>query len=291
MNTELFIKYYEQGCNDRQIAQKLEVHITTIQRYRKKHEIPTKFKYSDNHKITKSQLKQDLNLGLSDKEIGKKHKLSYDTIYAARERFGLKRNERNQANSIEIGKVEKEILLGCLLGDGSLVNHVNGNNVYFSCEHGDKQKGYCKWKGDLLKSLKITYKENQRKTEDPRTGIKYKSATIRSPTSIQLTDLYNDLYKEGTKVISGEFMKDFTWRSLAIMFMDDGYKCGKTIKLSTNCFSDQDLNVFNAVMKNKFNLEFNIHANHTIMLKTKCYEHFYNNIQPFMYNELMYKLP
>ena len=173
---------------------------------------------------------------------------------------------------IKLTQRQLSILTGTLLGDGSLRKpNINPN---FSCEHGIKQLEYCKWKYEELKSLNANFSIHKRKTIDKRNGKLYESTVCRIPANSEFLSLYENLYINGTKQITKKFLENFDELSLAVMFMDDGYKVGKTIGIATNCFSLEELITLKEFLFKKFCLNFTIRNNKTLYLPTIQYPYF-----------------
>lgn len=72
--------------------------------------------------------------------------------------------------------------------------------------------------------------------------------------------------------------------------MDDGYKHEGSFKISTNCFSDEDLLTVKEFFKIKFNIDISIHKNHTIYILAKSRETFVNLIKDYIHSDCLYKL-
>lgn len=65
---------------------------------------------------------------------------------------------------------------------------------------------------------------SKRRNPDPRTGIYYEKYFCRTPCNPALNYLYEAFYKNKKKVIPFELLDNFTAKSLAFMYMDDGSK-------------------------------------------------------------------
>lgn len=110
------------------------------------------------------------------------------------------------------------------------------------------------------------------------------------PANPVLLPIYNNLYKNGKKTITSEYLESFNELSLAVMFMDDGYRLGKTVGIATNCFTVEECSIFNDMLVAKFGIVFNITKNGTLYLPTKQYPAFEELVLPYMHNTMMYKL-
>src|SRR3989338_4063639 len=88
----------------------------------------------------------------------------------------------------------KEIILGSLLGDGSLRIHKNYKNARFSFRHSIHQKDYFFWKLSQLKDVsgENCYWESKDKDEFGGKKLRYQSIATQ-----ELTDMYNLICKNG----------------------------------------------------------------------------------------------
>ena len=107
--------------------------------------------------------------------------------------------------------IEKNIIIGSLLGDGSLALYGRSKNAYYR-EHGcTKQVPYRKWKAERLKNL------------DFKLLTTCKNPQLRSPSNKIYTELYNLFYKNREKIITPENIILLNHPiGLACLYMDDG---------------------------------------------------------------------
>lgn len=125
-----------------------------------------------------------------------------------------KYSDQRTATLKAIGKEQWEVIIGTLLGDGSLSR--SKNMARLKLVHGKKQIDYLNYKRRLLSSL-FWSKPKWEKTEfSPKTGV-FVSA---SRSSIELTDRNYD----EVEMVD----KELTIRGLAFWYMDDG-------SLDSNC--------------------------------------------------------
>jgi len=107
----------------------------------------------------------------------------------------------------------KEIILGSLLGDGSLKISKPYKNARFSFRHSVRQKEYFFWKMKLLKEISSKncfWKQNDGK-------FRYQSLALES-----LTKLYNLTHQNGKISINRKWLNKLTPLSLAVWWLDDG---------------------------------------------------------------------
>lgn len=112
----------------------------------------------------------------------------------------------------------KEVILGSLLGDGSLKIHEPYKNPRFSFRHSIKQEEYFFWKAGQLNEISS---ENcwwkQEKNGLGGTMFRYQSIATDS-----LMDLYKLTHKNGKLVIWRKWLNKLTPLSLAVWWLDDG---------------------------------------------------------------------
>ncbi|UZW16011.1 hypothetical protein OSC52_09400 [Clostridium pasteurianum] len=110
-----------------------------------------------------------------------------------------------------MNRLERNIIIGSLLGDGSLALYGRSKNAYYR-EHGcTKQVPYRKWKADKLKNLDFKILTN------------CKNPQLRSPSNKLYTNIYNAFYINGEKTITKEnlLLLDHPI-GLSCLYMDDG---------------------------------------------------------------------
>lgn len=153
---------------------------------------------------------------------------------------------------------QKKIIIGSLLGDGTMYIGKKGQNANFKVEHGLAQEQYTKWKYAILKpwvatepKISFRYREN---------GEKYQKSwwfrTIRHPI---LTELHNKFYVvEGVnrkKLLPKDLPGEIDPLVLAVWIMDDGSFSKGRIDISTYCFSISEISFLQDILRDKFGLK------------------------------------
>lgn len=115
------------------------------------------------------------------------------------------------SKTYNVSEIEENIIIGSLLGDGSLALYNRSKNSYYR-EHGcENQLPYRMWKYEKLKNLDFKINRN------------YKYAKIYSHCNIYFTNLYNKFYFNNIKTITEENIKLLTHPiGLSCLYMDDG---------------------------------------------------------------------
>lgn len=116
----------------------------------------------------------------------------------------------------------KEIILGSLLGDGSLKIHSPYKNARFSFRHSVHQKEYFFWKNEMLKEISGGSSFWQQKADGfGGEKLRYQSLALES-----LTDLYQLTSKNNHLEIQRKWLNKLTPLSLMVWWLDDGSLIG-----------------------------------------------------------------
>lgn len=252
MDLQRLVELNREGKTDAEIASILNVSRQLVQVKRKGLGLKSPFKYSSFRKMDYEEVEKLVRENRTDKEIAELYNVKPISVYFFRKRNNIERENLLLNKAVEPTNRQLSIIVGSLLGDASL--RKTNINPIFKCEHGIRQAGYCKWKAEELKSLGSKFTTSKRKT------------------------------------ITREYLQYFDELSLAVMFMDDGYKLGKTVGIATNCFTTQELTDFNDFISEKFGLAFNITKSNTLYLPSLQYPAFEELVLPYMHKDLMYKL-
>lgn len=132
----------------------------------------------------------------------------------------------------------EEILLGSLLGDGSLRIHEPYKNARFSFRHSLNQKEYFFWKTEQLKEISGESSVWQQKAD----GFGGEKLRYQSLALEPLTELYRRTHKGDQLTINRKWLNRLKPLSLAIWWLDDGSLIGngKRGVICTDPFSLED---------------------------------------------------
>lgn len=196
----------------------------------------------------KDEILELIHKDYSVKDLAKKFNFSISTI----------RNFKNiyfkDKIYPKITKENEEIIIGTVLGDSTILKAKTDKYSKIECSHGKSQYEYNKWKSNKLSNLKSKIKKYIRKTPNTKTG-KYYEYNHMYLSNNRYFDYYHNLfYKNKKKIINEEIMKKYTNLSLAIHFMDDGFNDRKDYYLSTDCFDNKSLEIFQKFLLKKFNI-------------------------------------
>ncbi|MBI2009878.1 MAG: hypothetical protein HYS86_01740 [Candidatus Chisholmbacteria bacterium] len=203
-------------------------------------------------------------------------------------------------NNLRLTQIQREVIVGSLLGDGTMRKGKDAEHANFKVEHGLAQKDYVLWKYSMLKDLVFT---------EPKISFRYKNngekypkswwfRTIRHPL---LTEIYNsyysgDGYRTGKKIIPVNFIHDLTPSALAIWIMDDGSynKNRKGIDISTYAFPLEEIIKLQSLFRKVFKLKASFYKDrdkgyrmYFSISETKALIHI---IHPYIIPSMMYKI-
>ena len=186
------------------------------------------------------------------------------------------------------------VLIGSMLGDGTLRIGDGAVNANFKTEHGLKQKEYVFWKYRVFEKWvgtppKISYRYREN-------GERYEKSwwfrTVRHP---EITHFYKLFYPKNKKIIPKNIESFLDSLSLAVWVMDDGNRSGRSINLSTYAFSLSEIKRIQKALKDRFCLESSFRPD-----RDKGYRMYFNVqntkklvkiIFPYILPSMYYKLP
>lgn len=182
-------------------------------------------------------------------------------------------------------QVQRSVIVGSLLGDG-YVRIVRGRReAFLEVNHSYAAQAYVDWKYMMLRSM-------SRSAPKIRSGngkrIAYRFTTRQLP---EITELYQDFYRNGTKIIPENLRLDPL--TLAVWYMDDGSKCRDSdVYLNTQqfCASDQQKCI---AMLVEMGIESSMNRDKIywrLRIKKSSLPRFWEYIAPYIIPSMQYKL-
>ena len=184
-----------------------------------------------------------------------------------------------------LNRVQISILIGSLLGDGTLRKALGKLNALFEVNHSIKQKAYVDWKYEQLKMFVLT-KPKARILDERRTAYRFTTRSLP-----QFTDLYNLFYKNNRKIIPSDLQIDNL--ALGVWFMDDGSKSRSSYYLNTQQFNFDEQSKLIDLLKKRFNLDASLNrdkAYYRIRINTESSKRLRELIRSFVIPSMKYKL-
>lgn len=138
---------------------------------------------------------------------------------------------------MSLTETERNVILGTLLGDGSLAPHPAMKSARLRVHHSSKQREYVQWKYGQLKRLVRTA---PRQAANGGYGVSsFVFSTLSYPA---LLDAWRLCYPEGRKTVSAAWLGAISHPiALAVWYMDDGSQEKCTCRLATDGFTAEEV--------------------------------------------------
>lgn len=136
----------------------------------------------------------------------------------------------------------RAVLLGALLGDGSLTKSKGYANVRFQMRHSEKQAEYFFWKASALKEIAAPISVFRQKGDGYGKNEKLRFSSKALPI---LTELHKLTYKNNKLQIRRKWLNQMTALSLAIWWCDDGSLISNSRKgvICTDGFNEKSVKI------------------------------------------------
>jgi len=161
---------------------------------------------------------------------------------------------------MKLTRVQREVLIGTLLGDGYLEKQ--GRNVRFRVAHSEIQKSYLFWKYKIFRPLLTNSSPYLVKKKDNRTQREYRKWCIDSFTLPIFLEWYEKFYFQGKKIVP-KGIKNLlrTPLTLAVWYMDDGGRRNdcNALRISVNSYEKNEVILLLEVLKENFGVKAKMH--------------------------------
>jgi len=177
------------------------------------------------------------------------------------------------------------ILVGSLLGDGSLRRQGNSLNALFEVNHAHKHRDYVDWKYQNFQNYILSSPKTR---QGSGVRIAYRFTTRSLPV---FTAYHNWFYVNGIKRIPKDLKLDPL--SLAVWFMDDGTKIRSALYLNTQQFTLEEQVFLQKLLLGTFGLQSALNRDKQyfrIRLTTESSKSLRKLIEPHVVECMKYKL-
>lgn len=240
------------------------------------------------------KIKQLLDEGKTTRQISEEIGVCATTVRKYTYELGYDTNsERTKTltkKNIELTQEQLEVLYGSLLGDMSI--DTNWKNARPIISQGGNQEAYFDHKCEIFKNL--IGKPSKTDRYDKRTNKWYHKYYVKFLTNPIYTEMKKELYPNGIKTVSKEWLDKVTPRGIAFWFMDDGTNSGV---IATNSFSYEECVLIKSWFKEKYDIEITIQqqkskggVQYLIYIKTCSRQKFYDLVIPYIIPSMEYKL-
>lgn len=161
-------------------------------------------------------------------------------------------------DGLKLNQTQISVLIGSILGDGTMRIGKNAQNANLKIEQGLKQKDYVFWKYEVFREWVTTPPKISFRYDENR--IPYEKSwwfrTIRHP---KLTLFYKLFYKYGIKNVPKNIENLLDPLALAVWIMDDGSLSRNKIDISTYSFKLEEIKLLQKALFKRFALESNFY--------------------------------
>ncbi len=195
---------------------------------------------------------------------------------------------------LKLTDLQRDILVGLLLGDACLETQNRGRTYRLKIEHSDTQAPYVQHLYGCFKEWVL--QEPKIKVQMIK-GKAYQKLWFTTVSHAAFRFYAQQFYRNGKKVVPKLIKRLLTERGLAYWFMDDGSiksKQSKAVIFNTQGFDKPDVTRLVKVLREKFSLEAKPRRQRErqqIYISGRSYERFRALVEPYLVPEMRYKLP
>src|SRR3989338_2408824 len=153
-----------------------------------------------------------------------------------------------------LSDLQKEILVGSLLGDGRLECRSKNGTARFRVHHAESQREYVFWKFYHFQNL-VRGVPWRTKWLDKRNGQIYGSWFFHTQTSQAFRPLYEKFYQEGVKIVPDDIGTFLTPLAFAVWIMDDGCRTRDELILNTQSFTREEQEFLLEEIKRRYQIK------------------------------------
>lgn len=162
---------------------------------------------------------------------------------------------KHYKRSLVLTKKQKSVLIGSLLGDGTLRVGSKAVNANFKVEHGLKQKEYVAWKYNIFKNWSLTPPKISYRYKDNGDGKYEKSWWFRTVRHPKITEYRKIFYPRHRKIVPENIEDLLDVLAVAVWIMDDGSLNKNSLNISTYSFSFREVSLLLHVFDKKFSVK------------------------------------
>lgn len=208
------------------------------------------------------------------------------------------RELEQRKSSLKLTPIQKEILVGTLLGDGHLETRNRGRTYRLKIEHTMKQKAYVDWLYDHFTEWVATPpRMRTRHVDFPRKSGDYELYGFQTLSAGSLRFFAHQFYEGAKKVVPKQIGRWLSPRALAIWYMDDGSiksKAHRTVLLNTHGFSGKNLEILQNALAKKYGVITTLRGQKEgkqLYVTSGSSETFVSLILPHIIPLMQYKIP
>ena len=196
---------------------------------------------------------------------------------------------------LKLTSVQRETLVGLLLGDGCLESQNSGRTYRLKIEQSADHRPYVQHLYSVFEPWVLTGPRSRIKSASNRSKSESWGFSTLSHGAFRF--YAQQFYSAGQKRVPKQIRRWLTPRGLAYWFMDDGSsksKQSKGVIFNTQGFPSAEIDLLIDVLRTKFGLESSRRhqrEGHQIYVSGSSFESFTDLISPHLITEMRYKLP
>lgn len=191
-------------------------------------------------------------------------------------------------------KQQREIIIGCILGDGHLETQNRGRTYRLKIEHSEKQRAYVDWLYEQFREWVLTPPQEKVKVVRGHIHRNYWFSTMSHGA---LRYYAQQFYRLGIKKVPDRILSILAPRVFAVWFMDDGSVKSRATNgriINTHGFTRHDVRRLCTALNKKFNLHTRERYQRDgwqIFIPAEDATNLVALLQPYMIPFFAYKLP
>lgn len=201
---------------------------------------------------------------------------------------------REYKKRLKLTGIQREILVGVLLGDAHLETQNNGRTYRLKIEQSLEHRDYVEHLYTVFREWVLTPPSTRSVVTR---GVLTKNYRFSTLSHGAFRFYAQQFYLNGRKRVPEKIGRLITPRSIAYWFMDDGSiksKESKGIIINTQSFSKSEVKILVNLLKTKFGLDSKLRRQREgfqIYISGFCFERFYAIVKDYIIDSMLYKLP
>ncbi len=194
--------------------------------------------------------------------------------------------------------IQRDVLIGTLLGDGHLETMNQGRTYRLKIEHTITQQDYVSWlyqvfhewvrTAPVVRSREVTFRGRTKS---------YKRVGFATLSSGSLRFYAGQFYRHAKKIVPPLIHRWLTPRAMAVWYMDDGSiksNQHRTVLLNTQGFGEQDVKRLQKALERRYGIKASVSADkdgNRLYIRSETVDVFLRTICPYLIPSMAYKIP
>ena len=188
----------------------------------------------------------------------------------------------------ELSPIQRDVLVGTLLGDGCLARHGRYHRLHVKQK--EAHHSLVEFKYEVFREF---VSMPLHRFDQLLYGQSFPCVQFASRTSPVFTAWHSRFYCETGKVVPNDISRDLTPLAVAISFMDDGAADYAGLTLQTHSFRALEVDILAEALRERFDLTTNVRRNKghwLIYVRAVSVQPFRHIVEPYLLPEFAYKL-